>query len=76
MNELIQRLIDKTGIPEDKARTALDVVVNFLKEKLPAPVAAQLDGLMAGGSGMSEKVGEMATGFGAIGGLFGQKQKE
>jgi hypothetical protein len=50
--------------------------VNFLKEKLPAPVAAQLDGLMAGGSGMAEKVGEMATGFGAIGGLFGQKQKE
>ena len=73
MNEIIQRLIDKTGLPEDKTRMALDVVVNSLKEKLPAPVAAQLDGLMAGGSGMSEKVGEMAAGVGAVGGLFGQK---
>ena len=73
MNEIIQRLIDKTGIPEDKARIAVDTVVNFLKEKLPAPLAGQLDGLMAGAS--SENAGAMAGGLGSLGGMFGQKEK-
>ena len=71
MNEIIQRLIEKTGLPEDKARMAVDTVLNFLKEKLPAPVAAQIDSLMAGGEGMSGKVGELA---GGIRGMFGNKE--
>jgi hypothetical protein len=74
MNEIIQRLIDKTGMPEDKARIAVDTVVSFLKEKLPASFAGQLDGFMTGAS--SENAGAMAAGVGALGGLFGQKQKE
>jgi hypothetical protein len=71
MDEVIQRLIEKTGLPEDKARMAVDTVVNFLKEKLPGPVAAQIDGLIAGDSGMSGNAGEMAAG---LGGLFGKKE--
>lgn len=71
MNDIIQRLIEKTGLPEDKARMAVDTVVNFLKEKLPGPVAGQIDSLIAGDSGMSGKVGEMAAG---LGGLFGKKE--
>jgi hypothetical protein len=30
MNETIQRLMDKTGLPEDKATAAVDAVVGFL----------------------------------------------
>jgi nucleoid DNA-binding protein len=71
MNEIIQRLIEKTGLPEDQARMAVDTVVNFLKEKLPGPVAAQIDGLIAGDWGISGKAGEMAT---SLGGLFGSKE--
>ena len=71
MNEIIQRLIEKTGLPEDKARMAVDTVLNFLKEKLPAPVAGQIDSLMAGGAGMSGKAGELAS---SIGGMFGKKE--
>ena len=71
MNEIMQRLMDKTGLPEDKAQAALDTVVGFLKEKLPGPVSSQIDSLMAGGaSGMSDKLGGLAKG---LGGMFGKK---
>ena len=71
MNEIMQRLMDKTGLPEHKAQAALDTVVGFLKEKLPGPISAQIDSLMAGGaSGMSDKLGGLAKG---LGGMFGKK---
>lgn len=71
MNEIIQRLIERTGLPEDKATTAVETVIGFLKEKLPAPVASQIDSVLHGDSGIADKVG----GIGAkLGGLFGQKE--
>lgn len=47
MNELIKNVAGKTGISEDQAQQAVSAVVAFLKEKLPAPVSAQLDSLLA-----------------------------
>jgi hypothetical protein len=70
MNEMIQRLMAKTGLPEDKARAAVDAVLGFLKEKLPAPIAAQIDGAMTGGAGVTQRLGEIAAG---LGGMFGKK---
>ena len=71
MNEIIQRLIERTGLPEDKAAAAVDTVIGFLKEKLPAPVASQIDGLMSGEPGMADKLGGMGTN---LGGMFGGKE--
>jgi len=71
MNEIIQRLMDKTGLPEDKATAAVDSVLGFLKEKLPGPIASQIDNLIAGGGGLGEKLGGMAKG---LGGMFGKKE--
>jgi hypothetical protein len=72
MNEIIQRLIERTGLPEDKAAAAVETVVGFLKEKLPAPVASQIDNLMGGGdSGMTSKLGGIVSG---LGGMFGKKE--
>jgi len=70
MNEIIQRLMTKTGLPEDKASAAVAVVMGFLKEKLPAPIAAQVDSLVAGGTGGAEKLAGVAAG---LGGMFGKK---
>jgi hypothetical protein len=71
MNEIIQKLMDKTGLPEDKATAAVDTVVGFLKEKLPSPISAQIDSLMAGGaSGVTEKLGGIMQ---SVGGMFGKK---
>lgn len=71
MNEIIQLLMKKTGLSEDKATEAVNVVVGFLKQKLPGPVGAQIDNLMAGGAGVTEKLGGIAS---SLGGMFARKQ--
>ena len=68
MDELIKRLTEKTGISEDQARSAINTVTAFLKEKLPAPVAGQIDNVLGGGSGTSDVLGNAAS---KMGGIFG-----
>jgi hypothetical protein len=63
MDELVKLVSQKTGLAEDKARDAVMTVLGFLKERLPAPIAGQLDGLLGGaGSGMQD----MAKGLGGM----------
>ncbi|MBE7942800.1 hypothetical protein IM725_19705 [Ramlibacter aquaticus] len=69
MNELIQRLIDKVGLSEQQANTAMQTVVGFVKEKVPAPIAAQVETVLAGGS---EGGGALGSISGALGGMFGK----
>ena len=59
MDELINTLSQKTGLPEDQARVAVDTVVNYLKSKLPASVAGQVDNALTGegGSSITERLG-------------------
>lgn len=71
MNEIIQRLIEKTGLPEDKAAAAVETVVGFLKEKLPSPVASQIDSLMGMGTGATDQLGGMGA---RLGSMFGGKE--
>lgn len=63
MEELVKVIQQKTGLPEAQARQAAETALNFIKEKLPAPMAAQLDSLLAGGAG-----GDV---LGKLGGMFG-----
>jgi hypothetical protein len=46
MNELIELIVKKTGIPEATAKTIVTIVMNYLTKKLPAPIAAQVTGLV------------------------------
>lgn len=66
MQQLIQQVSQRTGIPEDKARAAVDTVVGYLKERLPGPLASQLDNAVSGQS--DEQGGGM---MGAAKGMFG-----
>ena len=50
MDELVKLVAEKTGIPEKTARQAVEIVINYLKEKLPAPIAAQIDNALKKGS--------------------------
>jgi hypothetical protein len=68
MDELIKLVSDKVGISEDQARQAVDTVLDYLKDKLPAPVASQIDGLL-GSAGKAKDLGGMAKG---LGGLLGK----
>ncbi len=47
MNELANLIVKKTGIPLATALIAVNVVVDYLKKKLPAPIAAQVTLLLS-----------------------------
>jgi hypothetical protein len=71
MNELISQIAQKTGIGEDKAREAAEVVISFLKTKVPG-IGTHLDGALQTEAG--EKVGGISEKVrDAVGGVFGKK---
>ena len=68
MDELIRLVAERTGLPEDKARSAVQVVLDQLRARLPGPIASQLESYLAnggtgGGGGLTD----------AIGGVFGSR---
>jgi hypothetical protein len=75
MNEIVQPIVQRAGIPEDKARMAVEVVMGQLEKQLPAPIAAQVRSYLAGGGKASG--GQASGGLGDIarglGGMFGKK---
>ncbi len=48
MDEVIKLVTDKTGISPDQAKSAVETVMGFLKDKLPAGISDQVEGLMSG----------------------------
>ena len=74
LDELVNRVAERTGLPPEQARTAAETVIGFLKERLPAPIAGALDSAVGqrGGenssSGMLNQAGGM---LGNLGGMFG-----
>lgn len=65
MEELIEMVAKKTGLDEKQAAVAVDLVLDYVKKKLPPTVGAQIDGLLDGEGGL----GAAAD---ALGGLFGK----
>ena len=63
MDELVDLVVEKTGISEEQARQAVEVVLDFVKDKLPPNLAGRLDDLIEGG-----KADDLLKG---VGGLFG-----
>jgi hypothetical protein len=73
MNELINLIVQKTGISQENAQKAAQTAVDFLKSKLPAPVAGQVDAVLAGDmSGIAGQAGEMLKG--KVGGALGEQK--
>ncbi|HEV8190347.1 MAG TPA: hypothetical protein VGP82_02530 [Ktedonobacterales bacterium] len=70
MDQLIDQVSQRAGITPDQARQAIAAVSDFVKTKVPAPVAAQLDSLLGGQSGQSSG-GMMDQARGAMGEMFG-----
>jgi uncharacterized protein (DUF2267 family) len=66
--QILQQIQERAGISEQQAKAALDTVVGFLKERLPEPIAGQVDMALKGDMG---DLGGMAAG---LGGLFGKKE--
>ena len=69
MDELIAAISAKTGLPAEKAQGAAEAALEFLKDRLPAPIAGQIDGLLSNQSdAISDAVGEAAD---KLKGMFG-----
>ena len=68
MDELVNQVCQKTGISQDQARQAVQTVIGFLKDKLPGPIAAQLDGVLGGQGSVGGIAGQAGQ---ALGGMFG-----
>ena len=69
MENLIKLVSEKTGISEAQATTAVQTVMTFLKDKMPAGIGSQLDSFVKGGAG---NAGNMLGGLkDKIGGMFG-----
>ncbi len=67
MDELIKQVVSKTGISEDQARTAVTTVLGFVKDKLPAPIASQIDSAISGeGGGVGGSLGDLASKAGGL----------
>ena len=60
----------KAGITEEQAKTAVSTVASFLKDKMPAGMASQVDNYLQGGGDPSGDLGGMAN---KVGGMFGKK---
>jgi len=63
MDELVKLVSGKTGLSEEMSETAVKLVLEYVKKKLPASVAAQVDVVLGAGS-----TADM------LGGLFGGKK--
>lgn len=57
MDELVNLVTQKAGINQDQAQKAVTTVIGFLKDKLPGPIASQLDRFSGGGGGGGESGG-------------------
>jgi hypothetical protein len=66
MEELVNLIVKKTGLPAATARTVVNLVIDYLKKKLPAPLAGQIDGLLS-------NAGAVKGAEDMLGGLFGKK---
>ena len=66
MDELINLMAEKTSLSPELSKQVVNIVLDFLQQKLPAPIAGQIDAAL--GSGAKAGVAD------AIGGLVGKKK--
>jgi hypothetical protein len=73
MDKLLELVQEKAGITAEQAKKAVDTVMDFMKDKLPAPIASQIEKFMGGGDeGGGEEGGGMLGGVtDKLGGLMG-----
>ena len=64
MDELIKLVSQKTGLSEEMSKVAVEVVLGYLKDKLPDPIAGQIDSLLGGG--LATGLGDLAGGLGTM----------
>lgn len=72
MDEVIKLIQEKTGISEEQARGAAETVINFVKQRLPEPLASQIEGIVGGAGGAAPNP---LGGLGELANLGGQSDR-
>jgi uncharacterized protein (DUF2267 family) len=68
MDELVKMVSERAGISEDQAQQAVETVMGFLQEKLPKPIASQVESLLSDGE--MPDVGDLGK---TLGGILGKR---
>ncbi len=66
MDELIKTVSAETGLPEAQAKQAAEAVIAFLKKKLPAPLAGQIDNALENEQMMDQAEDALKKGLGFL----------
>lgn len=77
MNDIVKMVASKTGMSESMAKSAVEIVINQLKSKLPEGLGTQLDSFLGDKSskGSSESSNNPLGGMmGNLGGILGKKK--
>jgi hypothetical protein len=73
MNELVNLIVQKTGLPKETAEKVVGIVIQFLKDKLPDTFDVLVDKALAvGGDGKLDAADAMNL----LGGFFSAMQKK
>ncbi len=72
MEQLVSQMAQRFGISNEQAMEAVTMVVGYIKEQLPAPLASQVDSVLGGNmpAGAADQAQQM---LGNLGGMFGKK---
>ena len=71
MNELVELIVKKTGIPKATAEQVVKIVIQFLKDKLPDTFDALVDKVLVAGNDGKLDVGDAMN---LLGGFFASSQ--
>jgi len=66
MDQLVALVSQKTGLSPELSRKAVETTLDYLKTRLPAPLAGQIDAALADGK---LDAGDVTK---ALGGMFGK----
>lgn len=72
MEQLVSQMAQRFGISNEQAMEAVTMVVGYIKDQLPAPLALQVDSVLGGNmpDGVADQAQQM---LGNLGGMFGKK---
>jgi len=66
IDEMVDQVASRTGLPKDKALAAAQAAVEFLDSRLPAPIGGQIKPLLHG------EGGGLGSVMGGLGGMLGR----
>ena len=69
MDQLVDVVVQRTGLPRDQAEHAAQAVIEFLKDRLPGSIASQVDTVLVGGGTTGNGVTDQAQQ--GLAGMFG-----